>query len=226
MPTPHAAAETRPAAKTRPATAAAPAAAPAAVVVGSRPELVRHILSFLASDDIARAELTCRTWRDEGRAARLPRACDVPLLDRAAKRTRRGYIREDTIRVAHFEVVPMHKAAAYPCRAALLRRLRRLQTLQTLPPSRCMFGWSCFFDSLFTARRGLLRACPRSPALKELQHFRDGFEADLGAAAPQWEHAGALTAEQRPAVDAAFLARARTLSYGCLFLVCFLAKAL
>lgn len=198
--------------------APAPAAPAAVAVVAARPELVRRILHYVASDDIARAEVACKTWRDEGRAARLPRTCDVPLLDRTAKRARRGYMREQTIRVAHFEVLPMHRAARYPCRADVFKRLQRLRGL---PPSKRAFGWSRFFDHLFTTRRGLLRVCPRSPALKELQHFRDGFEADLDAVMPRWEHGVQPTAAQQSAIKAAFLARTRLLSYGCLFLVCF-----
>lgn len=80
-----------------------------------------------------------------------------------------------------------------------------------------------FLDRLAVARRGLLRACPASPAIKELEHFRATFEADLEALDPGWEGLGA---RHRAGIKAAFRARTRLLSYGTLYLVCQLARLL
>lgn len=213
-----------------------------AATVAARPELVRHILSFLDSAAIARAERAARVFLREGRAERLPRN-DVPLLRRDVTRARRGYTTSNGVKMAHYEAVPMSRAANYPCRDSLLQRIehfRQPRARRSHPFARHV-GWAGFFELVEQACRGLAIAAPSTPATKELAHFKaacKGFVDKMDALYDEWDAevlmlktpwmrhtlTTKLAKDYETSSASILLKHAGSLSYGTMYLVCHLAK--
>jgi hypothetical protein len=216
----------------------------ASLVVGC-PDLVRQILSNLSSVDIARAEMVSSLFLREGRACRLNRN-SVPTFELGATRPKLEFA--PALGGQHYSRLPLphSRHRKFPTRSALLRRVQRSRVFR---PTQRSWGWLDFLYRLQFCTNGLL-AYPRDAfdaadpvrsdafsALKELAHFAREIRRDamaifwgvrvnrmrldwLEGATRHWPD------NIKQNILVVFRRRTRLLSYGALFVVCYMADML